>query len=155
VNEPEIAVSVHIACAPDAAWRVVADPSRLAELSPEASAARAATEGPLPAGARFSGSNRNGLFRWSTSCVVVESVPGSAFAFDVTFLGLDVSRWRYDVRAVDGGCDVAEQWWDHRGFVMRTLGALGTGVKDRQAHNTRTMTDTLAALKADLEASAG
>jgi hypothetical protein len=143
VNEPEIAVSVHIACAPDAAWRVVADPSRLAELSPEASAARAATEGPLPAGARFSGSNRNGLFRWST------------FAFDVTFFGLDVSRWRYDVRAVDGGCDVAEQWWDHRGFVMRTLGALGTGVKDRQAHNTRTMTDTLAALKADLEASAG
>jgi hypothetical protein len=155
VNEPAIAISVHIECAPDVAWRVVADPSRLAELSPEASAARAATEGPLPAGVRFSGSNRNGLFRWSTSCVVVESLPGSAFAFDVTFLRLDVARWRYEVRADGDGCVVAEQWWDHRGFVMRTLGVLGTGVKDRQAHNTRTMTDTLAAVKAVLEAPSG
>jgi hypothetical protein len=155
VNDPAIAVSVHINCAPEAAWRVVADPSRMAELSPEATVATAATEGPLRAGAHFSGSNRNGLFRWSTSCVVVESVPGSAFAFDVTFLGLDVARWRYEVRAVDDGCDVEEQWWDHRGKVMWSLGVLGTGVKDRQAHNTRTMTDTLAALKADLEASPG
>jgi hypothetical protein len=86
---------------------------------------------------------------------VVESVPGSTFAFDVSFLGLEVARWRYEVRVVDDGCDVEEQWWDHRGTVMRTLGVLGTGVKDRQAHNTRTMTDTLAALKDDLEASSG
>jgi hypothetical protein len=86
---------------------------------------------------------------------VVESVPGSTFAFDVTFLGLEVARWRYEVRADGHGCDVEELWWDHRGFVMRSLGVLGTGVKDRRAHNTRTMTDTLAALKADLEAPAG
>ena len=151
MSEPDITVSVLIGCAPEAAWRVVADPSRLADLSPEASGARATTQGPLPAGARFSGSNRNGLFRWSTSCVVVESVPGSAFAFDVTFLGLAVARWRYEVRVVDDGCDVVEQWWDHRGIAMWFIGVLGTGVRDRQGHNTRTMTQTLAALKADLE----
>jgi hypothetical protein len=99
----------------------------------------------------FSGSNRHGLFHWTTRCVVVESRPGEAFAFDVTYFGLSVSRWRYALIAVEGGTRVEEQWWDTRGVTMKAVGLVGTGVAHRQAHNGRTMRATLDALAADLE----
>lgn len=130
---------------------MVADPQQISRHSPETTGVRTSVGGPLPVGASFAGSNANGWFRWTTSCVVVESEPRRAFAFDVTFLGLAVSRWRYAVTPEPDGCIVEEQWWDHRGVLMKTIGAVGTGVRDRRAHNTRTMTDTLSALKAHLE----
>jgi uncharacterized protein YndB with AHSA1/START domain len=152
VSEPDISVRERVDRPADAVWLAVSDPSRFTQWSPEASGASVA--GPLSTGTPFTGSNRNGVFRWTTSCVVVESVPGVAFAFDVSFLGLAVSTWRYHLTPTDEGCEVVEQWWDRRGTVMKTIGALGTGVSDRAEHNRRTMTQTLAALKADLEGQA-
>jgi hypothetical protein len=99
----------------------------------------------------FSGSNRNGLFRWSTSGRVVESDPGRSFAFDVSFVGLAVSRWRYALTIGSGGVEVVEQWWDRRGPVMKGLGLVGTGVANRREYNEAGMRVTLAALKAGLE----
>lgn len=141
-----------VACAVDEVWRAVADPQRLAGWSPEATRAQVATSGPLAVGARFSGTNQRGGRRWSTSCVVVEATPNEVFAFDVTYLGLRVSRWRYRVSAHAGGCLVVEQWWDRRGRPMKTLSEIGTGVTDRPTHNRKTMQQTLRALKAELEA---
>ena len=91
------------------------------------------------------------MFRWVTRCVVVESTPGAAFAFDVSYLGMDVARWRYALSDVGGATRVEEQWWDTRGALMKALGVVGTGVADRRTHNERSMRATLAALVADLE----
>jgi hypothetical protein len=149
---PDLAVSVEIGGTPEVAWEAVADPRRIASWSPETSGVSGAdaTPGPMPVGAPFSGSNRHGIFRWTTRCVVVESTRGESFAFDVSYFGLDVSRWRYAVTPVDGGTRVQEQWWDLRGGLMKLLGLVGTGVADRRTHNERTMRETLDALATDL-----
>jgi len=154
---PDVEVSRRVSAAPQDVWVLVADPRRTPEHSPEAAAVRVhgGVTGPLPVGARFSGTNRNGRFQWSTSCVVVESEPGRAFAFDVSYLGLAVARWRYAVSAYDGASLVTEQWYDRRGWIMATFGSLGTGVKDRARHNRATMEATLASLASAFEPSTG
>ena len=151
--EPDVEVCIRINRPAVEVWTAVADPSRFAQWSPESSGA--SSRGPLVQGARFTGSNRNGPLRWSTACLVVESLPEGAFAFDVSFLGMSVARWRYQLTPDGEGCLVHEQWWDRRGPVMKVLGIVGTGVADRVEHNRRTMNQTLAGLKDDLEASAG
>jgi len=161
VSSPDLSVSVVVRRTPQTVWDAVADPRRIASWSPEAqgvSVTDAADDGrdptgPMALGARFSGSNRHGVFRWTTRCVVVESTPGQAFSFDVSYLGMSVARWRYALSAVDDGTCVEEQWWDTRGATMKALGAVGTGVTDRRTHNERTMRATLDALAADLEES--
>ena len=105
----------------------------------------------MPVGARFSGSNRHGIFRWVTRCTVAESMPAEAFAFDVTYVGLKVSRWRYALTPTDAGCRVDEQWWDDRNVVMRVIGTIGTGVAHRLPHNESTMRATLDAMRHELE----
>lgn len=154
MTPPDVSVRTTISVDPLHLWAAVADPRRLTEWSPDSTAVRCSLDGPLPVGASFSGSNRNGRFRWSTSSRVVESEPGHAFAFDVTFLGLAVSRWRYELTAGPSGVDVEEQWWDRRGPVMRVLGRVGTGVGNRREYNQAGMRTTLAALRAALESPA-
>jgi uncharacterized protein YndB with AHSA1/START domain len=150
---PDVSTSVMVRRTPEAVWDAVADPRRIATWSPEAYAVSEDDDGPGPmaVATTFSGSNRRGVHRWTTRCVVVESTPGEAFAFDVSYLGMSVSRWRYALTAVEGGTLVEEQWWDTRGTPMKVLGAVGTGVADRRTHNERTMRATLDALAADLE----
>ena len=151
MSAPDLVVATTVDRAPDAVWAVVADPVRLAEFSPEAHHVSGASPGPLPAGSTFGGANRRGAFRWSTRCDVVESTPGEAFAFAVTYLGMAVALWRYELTAHAGGTRVEEQWTDRRGIVMKAIGAVGTGVADRRTHNERTMRATLDALKHALE----
>ena len=150
---PDVTVTVDVRRSAADVWRAVADPRRVTAWSPEATHVHGATlgDGPMPVGTTFSGSNRNGIFRWATRCTVVESAPDSAFAFDVTYLGLAVARWRYAVVPTPDGCRVDEQWWDHRGAPMRWLGTIGTGVADRRSHNHDTMRATLDAMRDDLE----
>ena len=149
---PDVSVSVQVRRTPEAVWDAVADPRRIASWSPEAHGVSGhdGAAGPTAVGTTFSGSNRHGVFRWTTRCQVVESTPGAAFAFDVTYLGMSVARWRYALSPVDDGMLVEEQWWDTRGAPMKALGAVGTGVADRRTHNERTMRATLDALAADL-----
>jgi len=149
---PDVAVSVEIRTTPEVAWQAVADPRRITSWSPEVVGVSGAesTTGPMPLGTTFSGSNRHGVFRWTTRCVVVESTPGESFAFDVTYLGLDVSRRRYTVSPVEQGARLEEQWWDTRGGLMKLIGLVGTGVAHRRTHNQATMRETLDALAADL-----
>jgi hypothetical protein len=46
------------------------------------------------------GHNRNGIYRWSTTCTVTDAQPGRVFAFDVRYLGLP-SCWRCDIAGAD------------------------------------------------------
>jgi hypothetical protein len=151
MREPDVAVSTTVAAAPNEVWTALADPVRIASWSPENTGASGAAAGPLQVGATFGGSNRNGLFRWTTACAVVESTPGHAFAFDVSYLGLSVARWRYAITPSGDGCLVEEQWWDRRGPVVKAIGIVGTGVVERASHNEATMRQTLAALRSELE----
>jgi uncharacterized protein YndB with AHSA1/START domain len=153
MTTPDLSVRTCIRASSVRVWEAIAEPGRIAEWSPESTGVSDNSAGPLPVGATFSGSNRNGPWRWSTQCVVVESLRGEAFAFDVSFLGLTVARWRYAISAGPDGVDVEEQWWDRRGRVMKVLGALGTGVVDRRSHNEAGMHATLAALRVAMEAS--
>jgi uncharacterized protein YndB with AHSA1/START domain len=151
VKAPDVAVSVTIARTPAEVWEAVADPVRMATWSPENTGARVPSSGPLHVGATFSGSNRNGVFGWSTVCVVVESTPAEAYSFEVSFRGMAVARWRYSLTEVDGGCLLEEQWWDRRGPLMKSISVVGTGVVDRASHNEATMRATLEALRSELD----
>ncbi len=153
--DPDLSVRVRMRSSAARVWASVADPARIVDWSPESTGVRTATPGPLPVGATFAGANRNGLFRWSTQCTVVESVPDRAFAFDVTFLGMAVARWRYSIAEEGDGVLVEEEWWDRRGRLMVVLGALGTGVVDRRAHNQAGMRATLEALRRGMESRSG
>jgi Polyketide cyclase / dehydrase and lipid transport len=95
----------------------------------------------------FKGHNRNGVFRWSTTCTVTAADPGRAFAFDVRYLGVPVAHWRYDIVAQGGGCRVTERTWDRRPGWFRKAGWIGTGVRDRGAANAEHIKLTLQRLK--------
>jgi uncharacterized protein YndB with AHSA1/START domain len=133
-------------------WRLVSDLPAMGRFSPENAGGRwlRGAAAPTP-GARFRGTNRRGLRRWSTLVHVVAAEPGRRFVFDVTSLGLPVSRWSYDVADRAGGCLLTETWEDRRVRVIELLGRLVSGVDDRAAFTARSIEATLAAVKAAAE----
>jgi hypothetical protein len=102
-------------------------------------------------GSVFAGSNGAGRRRWSTRSTVVRAEPGRAFAFDVASLGMTVARWSYEVEPTGGGCRLSETWEDRRGPLLRRLGPLLTGVRDRTAFTATSIEQTLQAVKRTAE----
>jgi uncharacterized protein YndB with AHSA1/START domain len=151
-----VEVSTSVAAAPEVVYALVTDLARMKEWSPEATSVTwlDGATGPAP-GARFRGANRNGVYRWSTTCTVVTADPSRELSFRTTWGPLSVALWRYRL-APDGsgGTRLTESTDDERGFGMKVIGVLGTGVVHRAAHNEETMRATLAAIKAAAEASA-
>ena len=134
-------------------YAAISDVARMGEWSPEGRGVPG-PDGALTVGARFGGSNRNGWFRWSTSCSVAVADPGREFAFHVSFAGRAVARWSYVLEQEGDGVRVRETWSDARGQAMVLAGVVGTGVRDRSAHNARTMTATLDAMSRALAGTA-
>lgn len=151
---PSAQSSATISAAPEAVYGLITDLPTLASLAEEAKAMRWRKGDKAAPGAVFKGTNRNGIRRWSTVCTVTDAEPGSAFAFDVAYLGIPVSHWRYDIEPTDGGCRVTEQMWDRRPGWFVKPGGLATGVMDRPTVNTEHIELTLARLKEKAEASA-
>ena len=102
-------------------------------------------------GARVRGTNRNGWRRWSTTVRVEEAEPGRRFAFRVSYVGVPVARWAYDLAPAEGGVVVTESWVDERPWWFRTPAGLFTGELDREAATTRGIEHTLATLKSVAE----
>jgi uncharacterized protein YndB with AHSA1/START domain len=148
-----IEVSTTIAAPADAVYGALADITRMGEWSPECSGGRwlggATAAAP---GARFKGTNKNGPWRWSTTCTIEAADPGSALAWAVTFLGLPIARWSYRF-APDGqgGTVVTESWEDRRNPVIKLGGPVASGVGDRTAHNRKSMQTTLERVKQVVE----
>ena len=136
----------------DAVWALVSDLPGMGALSPENTGGAwvGGASGPV-VGARFKGTNKNGVRRWSTQVQVVRSDPGRAFSFAVTYLGLPVANWSYDLAPTEGGCRVTETWEDRRPGWFVKVGGLATGVPDREAATARNLETTLANLKAAAE----
>jgi hypothetical protein len=146
--------SVQIEAPADAVWDRVSDLPRMGRLSPEnvGGAWRGGATGPAT-GARFTGRNRNGWRRWSTTARVTRCDPGSAFSFTVGYLGIPVSEWAYEVTQEGTGCRVTESWGDHRPAWFKVVSGMATGIRQRDDVTTaRNLESTLAALKALAEA---
>jgi uncharacterized protein YndB with AHSA1/START domain len=138
---------------PERVYALVADVTRMGEWSPECIRCRWLGPDREPrVGARFRGTSRKGWRRWSTVSTVVAAVPGQSFGFEVTYFGLPVATWQYDLRPDGGGgTHLAESVEDRRGRLVRALSPLITGSSDRGRRNTETMRTTLARLKAAAE----
>lgn len=150
-------VSVQVAASPEAVYALVSDLPRMGEWSPECYRCTwlgGATE--AAEGARFKGFNRIGIRRWTTHGTVITAKPGETFTFDVDSIGNQpVSRWSYRIAAQpDGTCTVTETWEDRRGWLIKFLGGIASGVTDRGTHNTDGMRATLERIKATAEATA-
>jgi uncharacterized protein YndB with AHSA1/START domain len=137
---------------PDTVYHLITDLSTLASMAEEAETMDWRKGDAVRPGAVFKGHNRNGIFRWSTTCTVTEAEPGSVFAFDVRYLGLPVAHWRYELAAEDGGCRVSEGTWDRRPGWFSKTAWVGTGVRDRTAANADHIRVTLQRLKERAEA---
>ncbi|HUD69227.1 MAG TPA: SRPBCC family protein [Acidimicrobiales bacterium] len=147
-----ISVSADIAAAPSTVWALVADLTRMGEWSPENEGAEwlRGARGPV-VGATFKGSNRLGSKTWTTHGRIVAADTERTLAFRITTMGMKVAEWRYELAATTEGCTVTEAFTDERGPIIKALGRLATGVKDRGSHNRATMQTTLERLKAAAE----
>jgi hypothetical protein len=151
----DVEVSEHVAADPATVWGLVSDVTRMGQWSPETTSCRWLRGATGPAvGARFVGTNRHGVRRWSTRCTVTAAEPGRRFAFDVDFAGVAISKWAYELCEDPDGCVVTESWTDLRPLWMRVSSVPVMGVADRAAHNRRGMRATLAALREAAESGA-
>jgi uncharacterized protein YndB with AHSA1/START domain len=144
----DVTVTREIAAPPERVWALVSDMTRMGEWSPEATGGKWLGDATGPAtGARFRGTNKAGWQRWSTTCRVIECVPGERFTFAVTIGPAKVATWSYDIEPTGDGCRVTESWTDDRSPFFAGVSKRATGVKDRAAHNRRNMERTLEALE--------
>ena len=145
--------SIDVDAPADVVWNLVSDLPAMGAISPENRGGRWLRGATGPAtGARFRGRNRRGWRRWSTVVEVVTCEPGRSFAFDVSSVGLRVSRWTYDVAPRGtSGCTVTESWQDRRGRLMNLIGLVATGVAHDAAQTAAGIEQTLASLKSRAE----
>ncbi len=141
---------VQVDARPDVVYRVVSDVTRMGEWSPETIKCEWIGGAPGPVvGARFKGTNKRGLVKWSTKPTVVVADPGREFAFDV---GTD-TRWTYRFDAEGDGTLLTESFemlrdlrW-YYAFFERWL----MRVADRRADLERGMATTLERIKRVVE----
>jgi hypothetical protein len=129
-------------------WALVSDLPGMGAFSQENRGGAWAGGATGPAtGAVFRGRNGRGPRRWSTRSTVTRCEPGRAFAFAVSYAGLPVADWSYDLEPTPEGCRLTETWVDRRGRAMTSLGLLASGVSDRTAFTERSIEQTLAKVK--------
>jgi hypothetical protein len=141
---------------PDEVWALVSDVTRTGEWSPENTGGRWLRGATAPLeGARFLGKNRNGVFRWWTTCTVIASVPGRRFAFDVAAGPVQVARWDWEMAPYgEAGTELRLSWTDRRagplGWAMRRGGRVTVGATIDRAHTQRNIDASLESLQGRL-----
>jgi uncharacterized protein YndB with AHSA1/START domain len=105
-SHPADAVSLRIAASPERVYGIVTDIAQMGRLSPECTGGKWLGDATGPAvGARFKGSNKRGLARWSTTNEVVAAEPSHEFAFETLQSG---TRWSYHLEPDGDGTLVTE-----------------------------------------------
>ena len=135
-------------------YDAVSDVRRMGEWSPECQRCEwiDGAVGPT-VGARFKGSNRRGIVRWSTTPRVVVADTGQEFAFVTGHRGRDMTKWTYRFDPVVGGTNVAESFEMLRDMPWYYCIAdrYLMGIKDRTADLVSNMEATLQRLRAVTE----
>jgi hypothetical protein len=148
----DVQVSADIGAPANEVWALVSDLPRMGQWSPENTGGRWIGGATGPAvGAKFRGTNRKGLRRWSTTCTVTAADEGKRFTFEVTYGPLAISTWDYSFTGNGSATTVVEEWTDRRPGWMKTMSGPVMGVLDRAGHNRRGMEHTLEQLKAAAE----
>jgi hypothetical protein len=99
----------------DSLWTLLSDVTEMGRWSPECTGGRwldGASE-PL-AGARFRGTNRWGMLRWSTTCEVIAAEPGRRLTFDARHWSRATTRWTFELTP-DGDTTVLRERFETRG----------------------------------------
>src|SRR6266542_3736313 len=92
--------TIHINAPPEKVYAMITDVTRMGEWSPETYKCEWIEGASGPAvGARFKGSNKRGIVRWSTKPTVKVADPGKEF-----------TRWTYRVAPKDGGTELTESF---------------------------------------------
>jgi uncharacterized protein YndB with AHSA1/START domain len=144
-----VVVKQHIDAPATRVWSMISDITRMGEWSPEATGGAWIKGASGPAvGAKFTGMNRNGRKKWSTTCTVTAAEPGHRFAFAVDVGPIAISAWSFDIDEQGSGCTITETWTDRRGRLAKMLGKPASGVAERDSHNRVGMEHTLQQLAA-------
>jgi uncharacterized protein YndB with AHSA1/START domain len=156
-NETRGEARVHVSAPPEKVYDMVSDVTRMGEWSPETVKCEwlGGASGPA-VGARFKGTNRRGVMRWSTKPEVVAADPGREFAFVTKGVG-PATRWSYRFeQAADGGTEVSESFEavDDLPAYIRFCDRYLMGIKDRKADLEQGMQQTLERIKKVAEGSA-
>lgn len=139
---------------PEAVYDLVSNVKRMGEWSPECRHCEWLDGATGPAvGARFKGSNKSGVARWSTKPTVVVADPGREFAFVIGQRGRDITKWSYRFEPAPDGTVVTESfemladvpWY----YVLSERYVMG--IKDRRADLEQNMAETLQRLKVAAE----
>jgi uncharacterized protein YndB with AHSA1/START domain len=148
--------SVHIDAPPEKVYEAVTDVKRMGEWSPECRHCEWLDGATGPeVGARFKGSNKNGVFRWSTKPRVLVADEGREFAFATDLRGSDLTKWSYRFEPDGTGTKVTESFEmlnDQPGMITFFEKYL-MRIKDRKADLERNMQATLGRIKAAVEGS--
>jgi hypothetical protein len=104
-------VTLHVNAAPEDVYALLSDIGRMGEWSPECYRCEYVdgATGPV-VGAKFKGSNKRGLVRWTTTAEIVAAEPARVFAFSTKAGGEDQTRWRYELTPSGLGTDVTESF---------------------------------------------
>ena len=149
-------VRVHVDATPDELYDMVSDVTRMGEWSPETIRCvwldRAT--GPAP-GARFKGTNKRGIFRWSTKPEVVVADRGREFSFVTHSVGPS-TKWTYRFAPAEGGGTTLSESFEALDPPSKALGFIERrfmGITDRTADLEAGMRKTLERIKAAAESS--
>ena len=152
-SRADVEVSEQVAAAPDEVYAMVSDVTQMGSWSPETTSCRwlDGATGPT-VGARFRGTNKRGPLLWQTTCTVTAAEPGKRFAFDVKFGPAPISSWSYDLQPAGDGTTTGHRVVERPALERAQGDAVPVmGIRDRAAHNRRSMQATLAALKVAAE----
>lgn len=124
LSDLQVSRTIVVEAPPDHVYEIVADVTRIGELSPVCKTAWW-DEGSTPReGAWFTGRNEvEGRDPWERRCEVVTAEPGRAFAWVAGGREEGVVEWSYRFRPVDQGTEVEESWTILR--MVDRLKALG------------------------------
>jgi uncharacterized protein YndB with AHSA1/START domain len=132
-------------------YRLVSDPTRMPEWSPEVvRVVWQAGHDTAEVGARFRGTSRARL-RWSRTCEVLAAEPGRFFVFRTVpaWPYRDSTVWSFDIEPTPHGCLLTERYEILRGPNL--LLRLAARLNARPSHLAPHLTSTLTRLKATAE----
>jgi len=105
-DQPSDSATLVISASPERLYGLVTDVAGMGRLSPECTGGKwlDGATGPT-VGARFRGTNRRGIVRWSTTSTVVVADPGREFTFQTPDSG---AQWSYRFEPVGDATRVTE-----------------------------------------------